>query len=236
MNTNKLSYYFGFLLIILAMSDGVAFGEDVRVLIFSGRNNHDWKATTPVIREILAANGIDSDVTNEPDKCTAEKLEGYDVIVSNYNTFGPKDAKWPDATKKAFTDFIRQGNGHVMVHAGGSSFGDWKEYQQIAAWWGADTGHGRQHAFPINTVEMEHPICEGVYSLWSFDELWHRTKFGEGSKVLMTAYSAKESGGSGEFEPILTAADFGKGRCVNLMLGHDVAAMRRAAFKLLLAP
>jgi hypothetical protein len=56
----------------------------LRVLIFSGLNNHDWKSTTPVIKKALqecARFGV-VDVTDHPAAIDAAKLAGYDVIVS----------------------------------------------------------------------------------------------------------------------------------------------------------
>ena len=39
----------------------------VRVLILSGRNNHDWRTTTPAIRRILDGTGrFDTRVSEEP--------------------------------------------------------------------------------------------------------------------------------------------------------------------------
>jgi len=234
MSHKKVKFAFVFLLFVHMTVSVVSGAKPPRVLIFSGSNNHNWQKTTPAIQEILAESGISSDVTEEPDKCTAEMLSGYDVIVSNYNTLGAKDADWTETTKKAFLDFIRKGNGHVTVHAGGSSFGDWPQYQRIAAWRSPTTGYGPQHAFPINIVEFDHPICSGIYSFRTKDELWHNMAFPAGAQTLATAFSSKEFGGSGKPEPILAVSEFGKGRCVNLALGHDVTAMKMGAFRTLL--
>ncbi len=47
-------------------------------------------------------------------------------------------------------------------------------------------------------------------------------------------YAAKEKGGTGQAEALLCVSGFGRGRCVNLMLGHDVSAMRYPEFQHLL--
>ncbi len=47
----------------------------IRVLILSGRNNHDWRASTPHLRRILDATGkFDVRVTEEPSGLTSESL------------------------------------------------------------------------------------------------------------------------------------------------------------------
>lgn len=76
-----------------------------------------------------------------------------------------------------------------------------------------------------------HPICNGVKTFNTKDELWRNTKFPEGSKVLMTGFSSSKSGGNDTNEPILAVSDYVKGRCVNFMLGHDAKTMENPNFK-----
>lgn len=209
----------------------------IRVLILSGSNNHNWQETTPCLKQILDANDLfQVSVTEHPQTCSAEDLAKADVIVSNWNGFGKDkaDTDWPAPTRAAFLNFIRQGGGHVMVHAGGSSFYDWPEYHQIAASWGPKTSHGPMHSFDVEIADPNHALVRGVKSFSIRDELWNHTKFPENSHVLLTAHSSKEKGGTGQAEALLCVSSFGKGRCVNLMLGHDVSAMRHLAFQHLL--
>src|SRR5262245_46657197 len=82
----------------------------VKVLIITGDHGHDWKATTPHLKELLTKAGHKVDVTESPSKdLTAANLAKYDVLLLNYRNT-PKGAKdrpasvWSDANKKAFTD------------------------------------------------------------------------------------------------------------------------------------
>ena len=50
-------------------------------------------------------------------------------------------------------------------------------------------------------------------------------------KVLATAFSAKDRGGSGQDEPVAMTTEFGRGRCFNLVLGHNAAAMEKPGSK-----
>ena len=228
----------GVVLSVLAFSQIVSAAEQpIRILIYSGANNHNWKQTTAAIENILADAEISVNVTEKPANLSSKKLSKYDVIVSNWNTVSNKNLDWSDKGKQVFLDFVRKGGGHVMVHAGGSSFADWAEYHKIVASWVPTTGHGPYHAFVMNAVDSDHPICAGlnpISSAWTADELWRGTKFPAGSKTLVTAFSSSKSGGDDGFEPVLGVHNFGDGRCVNFMLGHDVAAMQQSVFKLLL--
>ena len=209
----------------------------VRVLILSGSNNHDWQKTTPCLKQIFDANDLfQVSVTEQPDALSAEDLGRVDVIVSNWNAFGKSkaDAQWSPSTKAAYLDFIRQGGGHVMVHAGGSSFYDWPEYHQVAASWGPKTSHGPMHTFTVEVTDPNHALVRGLKPFLIHDELWNNTAFPDDSHVLLTADSAKEKGGTGQAEALLCVSRFGRGRCVNLMLGHDASAMRYLEFEQLL--
>jgi len=113
-------------------------GAALRVLILCGQNNHEWRQTTPMLKSILTASGrFAVEVTEHPEQSDAQTLSRYDALLSNWNTFGnPQFTNWPEATRAALLDFVRRGKGFVVVHAGGCSFYDWPEYQQLvgASW------------------------------------------------------------------------------------------------------
>lgn len=205
-----------------------AAADRLRALIFSGQNNHNWRETTPKLKAILEAEGrFRVDVTDHPEQCDAAMLARYDVLVSDWNTWGqPADANWPEATRAAFLEFVRSGKGHVVVHAGGSSFFDWAEYQQIAgAWWElGQTGHGAPHRFTVKPV-ADHPITRGLQPFSTTDELWVKPGVHSSAKVLAT----------GDGQPLAVVTEFGKGRGFALLLGHSGAFMEHPGFQILLA-
>jgi type 1 glutamine amidotransferase len=209
--------------------------EPLRVLLLSGRNNHEWRVTTPHLRAVCEATGrFRVDVLEKPETITAESLAPYRAVLSNWNAFGaPKEYAWPEAARSALIDFVKKdGRGFASVHAGTSSFPDWEEYQQmgLASWRGSGIGHGRVHAFPVAIAAADHPVTRGLKAFTITDELWHRPPVVEGAQVLATAFSSKESGGSGADEPSTLARAFGKGRSFNTLLGHDLKAMQHPSF------
>jgi type 1 glutamine amidotransferase/HEAT repeat protein len=208
----------------------------VRVLILSGQNNHDWKATTPKLISILEPGGrFALEVTEEPEKLTEATLAKFDVLLSNWNSFGLKNGDWPETARQAYVKFVREGRGVVIVHAGSSSFNNWEDYHKIAgAAWGEATGHGPVHEFEVKIVDREHPITRGLGAFQIRDELWHRAWSIAERHVLATAFSAKDKGGSGADEPVAFTTAFGKGRCFTLLLGHNAEAMEFAGFRALL--
>lgn len=213
--------------------------EPVRALILTGQNNHDWKETTPVLRQILEQSGrFTVEVSERPETMTPESVSNFGVIISNWNSWGEVPVKeWPEAARTALIAFVQKGKGFVSVHAGSSSFYEWPDYQElvITAWKLDETGHGRQHAFRVTPTTVEHPITRGVTPFTIFDELWHRVPVQPGAQILATAYSAKENGGTDQDEPVVMVRKFGEGRSVNILLGHHARAMSHPPFGILLA-
>jgi uncharacterized protein len=204
----------------------------LRVLVFSGQNNHDWKATTPRLKAILEEGGrFTVDVTDAPGTVAPDAFARYDAIVSNWNNWGKTADDWPDGMKQAFLDFVRGGKGVVAVHAACASYPKWDDFQKlVGATWGTGTGHGRIHEFTVTAKDADHPVTKGMTPFTIRDELWHGMAKQPGIQVLATAVSDKASGGSGQDEPIVMATAFGKGRGLNLVLGHDLQAMAGPGF------
>jgi HEAT repeat protein len=199
----------------------------LRVLILSGENNHDWRQTTPKLKSILTASGrFAVDVTEHPEQCDAQTFSRYDALLSNWNAFGnPGATNWPDATRAALLDFVRNGKGFVVVHAGGSSFYDWPEYQQLAgAWWKmGQTSHGSPHEFTVKPLG-DHPITRGMKPFRTTDELWVQPGVGSLARALAI----------GDDQPLAFTLEFGSGRGFALLLGHSAAFMATPGFQSLL--
>lgn len=208
----------------------------LNVLLFSGSNNHDWRQTTPALARILRESGVFAvDVIEEPSVCTAAMLDRYDVIVSNWTNFPSTERPWGRAAEQAVLEFVRSGKGFVVFHGATACFPAWTEFQDlIGATWGQNTGHGHYHRFTVSVADANHPITAGLPGFAIADELWHRMDTRPSAHVLCRAYSTAESGGSGREEPVAFTVEFGRGRCFNLVLGHDVAPMEHPAWRLLM--
>jgi type 1 glutamine amidotransferase/HEAT repeat protein len=239
------------------LADANAKDGKIDVLLVDGQNNHNWRATSPVLLTILADAGLfDVDVATTTKDLSKFRpnFAKYDVVVSNYN-----GADWPEETRKAFVDFIRGGGGLVSVHAADNSFPRWKEYNEmigVGGWggrnekdgpmiyWedgefvhdtrkGSGGSHGSRHAFQLVTRDPEHPITKGLPEKWTHaaDELYSNLRGpAKGMRVLATAFADKKTGGTGRHEPILMTIDYGKGRVFHTTMGHDVGAMNCAGF------
>jgi type 1 glutamine amidotransferase len=169
--------------------------EKLKLLIIDGQNNHNWKATTPVLKKFLTETGrFDVSVaTSPPSKAPPEKWEDFDpdfsqfdVVLSNYN-----GEEWPMRVKTKLESYVEEGGGLVIVHAANNAFPGWPAWNQmIGLGWrnnnfgprvhldndgeevrvskgeGPGAGHGRQHEFAVRVRETEHPVTKGMPAEW----------------------------------------------------------------------
>jgi type 1 glutamine amidotransferase len=256
---NKIRWLLAAILGLVVAGTGAAENKaKLKVLILDGQNNHNWKATTPVLKKILEDSGLFTvDVATAPAKdldTFKPKFSDYNVVVSNYN-----GSRWSKETQEAFVDYVKNGGGFVSVHAANNSFGDWPEYNEIigvGGWGGRNdkTGtyvrfkdgkitkddspgrvgsHGARHPFQMIVRDPKHPITAGLPTEWmhAIDELYDRLRGpAKDLTVLATAYSDKSKGGTGEHEALLMTINYGKGRVFHTALGHDVEAMKCVGF------
>ena len=220
----------------------------VRVLILSGRNNHDWRTTTPLLRRMLDSTGrFDTRVTEEPAALTAEAHGQYQALVVDYN--GPR---WGVTAERAVEEFVRGGGGLVAVHGASYAFGDmellgdnhvptglheppWPEWERMigAAWqMNPKSGHGKRHVFTVRWKDREHPIAAGLPETFTAnDEIYHQLRLQPDIHVLATAFDNAALGGTGREEPVLWTVAYGKGRVFHTALGHDTAAIMEPGFE-----
>lgn len=188
--------------------------------------------------------------TTPPAKATPEPWNGfrplfsdYDVVLSNYN-----GETWPEHARAAFEEFVRNGGGVVNVHAANNPFPDWPAFNEMIglAWRpaafgervtlndkgdvvhtpageGPGAGHGKQHAYTVVVRDRKHPVMEGLPAEWMHpkDELYHGQRGPAlNMNILATSYSDKDSGGSGDHEPMVWWIPYGKGKVFTTLLGH----------------
>ncbi len=179
---------------VLAAGAGAA-KDPIRLLLLDGQNNHDWKATTPVLRDMLLASGRFSvDILTAPPKDAPREAWGsfrpdfskYKVVLSNYN-----GQLWPAECQAAFEKYMREGGGLVIYHAANNAFLEWSEWaRMVGLLWapatygdrvtvdregkvirtpkgeGPGAGHGPQHAYEVILRDIKHPIMRGLPLKW----------------------------------------------------------------------
>lgn len=169
--------------------------DPIKLLIIDGQNNHDWKATTPVLKKALEKTGrFQVDVATTPPAKSPEadwetfrpKFADYQVVLSNYN-----GELWPEPVQKDLEKFVADGGGLVIVHAANNAFPQWVEFNKmIGLGWrdnkfgdrittsadgkiirtakgeGPGAGHGAQHEFNVVVRDPDHPVMAGLPKEW----------------------------------------------------------------------
>lgn len=255
----------------------------IKVLIIDGQNNHGiWPKSTMMMKRDLEQaqlftvdvlrtentwngaqhlkkyplnDGKKYKILKKPvaDANFAPNFEDYDVVISN---FGWKAADWPQSTKIAFENYMKNGGGLVVVHAADNSFGNWVEYNKmigVGGWGGRneksgpflyfegdklirDTSpggggmHGPKHEFVVQNRAKNHPIMAGIPTKWlhTKDELYAKLRGpAENLTVLASAYDKNKSKKN---EPVLMTINYHQGRVFHTTLGHDATAFSSVGF------
>ena len=140
----------------------------IKVLILDGQNNHDWRATTPVIRKILEDSGrFRVDVATAPSskedarqrETFAPPFQQYAVVVSNFSDFGGPTA--PKTLMDKLTKWVADGGGLVAVHAATAGLQKFPEHgRMVGLGWGSPQ-HGDRLAVDASGKVVRTPAGQG---------------------------------------------------------------------------
>ena len=259
-----------FVVFSLLLACTVSARKPIKTLLITGQNNHNWHVSHVVLKQILENSGrfdVDFAISPEQGKDMSGfvlDFSSYQLVVLDYN-----GDSWPEETNRRFLEYVQNGGGVVIYHAADNAFSKWPEFNRICAlggwegrnensgpyvYWkdgklvkdssaGPGGSHGRQHEYVLNGRDKVHPVVKGLPLKWRHakDELYDRMR-GPGNirDILYTAYSDKETNGSGREEPLVFTVDYGNARIFHTMLGHagatteDNIAMQCTGFQVLL--
>ena len=191
----NLAKSLGFIMAMLVAS--VVLAQDkIKAMIVDGQNNHDWKSTTPVLKEVLEKTGrFAVDIATSPAKKAPKEewakfhpeFASYGVVVLNY-----QGETWPDDVKKSFEDYMSGGGGLVVYHFAVAGWPEWDNFNKMIGlgwkkntfgdrWFmddrgkwvrqpkgeGPGNGHGPAHVFDVAICDPDHPITKGFPAKWT---------------------------------------------------------------------
>ena len=239
-----------FIAVALLMNNSCTQKKELKALIVTGQNNHNWQRSHLFLKSILEKSGIFT-VENKISPEKGKDMSGfivdftpYDVVVLDYN-----GDDWPEQTKTNFVNYVKNGGGVVVYHAADNAFPDWPEYNEIiglGGWGDRDESagpyvyiadgkvvrddspgrggsHGAQHEFVVQVFQPDHPILKGLPAKWlhTQDELYSELRGpAKNFEILAYAYADKKYNGDGKNEPMLMTVNYGKGRVFHTAIGH----------------
>ena len=210
------------------------------MLLLSGQNNHDWNGHHPGARghprREREVRGRRS--PRPPEALTAESLERYDVIVSNWNAFGVDagscglvagDPRGVSRLREAGQGSRRGPRGQLLVRRlGGLPAAHPRDLED-----GPDEPRA-QSRVPGPDRRRRSPRDRGPRGVHHHRRALEPARLAEGVEVLASSFSAADEEGTGRWEPSVLAGRFGQGRSLTILLGHDVRAMGTPGFRALL--
>ncbi len=211
--------------VILSLFSGCKNESAYKTLIITGQNNHNWQASSPILKQILDETGLfSSEIMTTPKtggdmKTFNPDFSKYRLVVLDYN-----GDSWSEKTNNAFVEYVKNGGGVVIYHAADNSFPSWKEYNEMIGLggWGdrnqksgpyvyykndqlvTDTSagiggtHGKRREFIVRTRITDHPITKGLPSGWlhGTDELYSLLRGpAKNMQILATAFADSAAGG-----------------------------------------
>ena len=208
----------------------------INVLILSGRNNHEWQKTTPLLVKMYKDSKLFKvNVTEKPDTLTYKDLRKIDVVVSNWNSWPDNDFRMTQEWEHDFMRYVKRGGGVVFIHAGASSFYHWKEYHLIGIGrWGKETKHGEQTRGMVCGFDQKHPITKGIKDFYVVDEIWENTDIHPKAKTIASVSATDEKDGHLIYGPVIFENHFGKGRSFFTILGHNERALLNTGLQTLI--
>lgn len=135
------------------------------------------------LEEICAAEGILTDVSEDPTVFTPENLKKYDAIYfSNSNNKGFDT----EAQKKAFQDFCRSGKGFAALHSANATERDWPWYWNLVG--GKFIRHAPYQEFDVIVIDPDHPSTAPLPKRWTIeDECYYSFQLNPDIHVLLAA-------------------------------------------------
>ena len=202
-------------------------GAAKKVLIVTGMELHDWRATTPVLTEALAQDKrLEVSVSEDPRTLASPQLDAYDVIVLHYQN---NHVDVPTGALANLKRAVEGGKGLVLMHFACGAFIDWPtrtvapDFGVIAGrvWNPKLRGHDPRGPFRVKLSDAAHAITKGLADFDTDDELYTCLDGAAPIRVLATATSKVDH----KDYPIAFVLTPGKGRTFHCALGHDVKAL-----------
>ncbi|MCP4311752.1 MAG: ThuA domain-containing protein [Bacteroidetes bacterium] len=205
-------------------------GEEKRVLIYTkngeGYVHENIAASVAALEKICVAEGILTDVSDQPSVLTGKNLEQYDAIIfSNSNNKGFET----EAQKKAFQEFIWSGGGFAAIHSANATEREWPWYWALVG--GKFIRHAPHQEFDVLVTDPEHPSTSHLPERWTInDECYYSFQLNPDIHVLLSAdMTTVEDEGKDEYPgetfgqqfPLCWCHQFEGGRQWYTALGHD---------------
>lgn len=213
----------------------------LNALLLTGNDHpaHNWKETTPVIKNIFEADSLSEvKVTENPLDLAGLSTNQYDFVILNYCNWEDPEPLNTEA-QNGLLSYLEAGGGLIILHFSNGAFhfslpgageSDWPEYRNIVHQvWDHEGGstHDPYGRFEVAMTDVDHYITRGISGFSTKDELYYNQVGENELPALYTAVSIQ----SEKAEPLAWAYTYKNGRVLQTLLGHGPESYEPEAYR-----
>ena len=131
------------------------------------------------------------------------------------------------AQRMGLQSFVAAGGGLLSLHVAPTSCPDWPEMMKITGggWVWGRSWHPPYTRFDVKVTDKSHPAASGLSDFATDDEIYCDVEIAANVACYMSAWHA------GVERPLAWSHQYGRGRVINLSLGHDRASVENDGFR-----
>ena len=207
-------------------------------LLLTGGHAHDFAATAQVVADLLATEGVTTEITQSLEDAFARMTAGarfdlltvaavrFRMLPERYAPLRGAFAFEMDSTgRRAILDHLGRGGGLLALHTAPICFDDWPEWGAIfgAVWDWDRSGHPPPLPSLVSVTGEVHPVTDGIDDFEVVDEIYHSLT--TEPDVTPLAVSPHE----GRPQPLVWTRTRGPARVAVDLLGHSRASLEHPA-------
>ncbi len=232
MTTMKIAEIAFFLSLLTVTGASGNESEKIKVLVFTGGHDFEQEAFYSLFEgydDIEYTKAVQPKANETFTNGTAQK---YDVLV-----FYDLWQKITEEQKEGFIEYLQSGKGLVALHHCLASYSEWPEFldiiggryllkeQKIDGKMHSTSGYKHDEQIPVNVVDKDHPITQGVDDFEVRDETYSNFYTRPDVHVLLKTDHPNSS------PNLAWTQQYGKGRVAYIQLGHDHHAFNNPNYR-----
>jgi uncharacterized protein len=189
--------------------------NEVKALVIGDYSKAQYHPLTDVDKELMDIfkDKIQVQCTDDYERFQFESLKDFDLCISYTDCWGEKITQQQVG---GILSFVANGGGLLVIHNGISLQSNYEFAQLVGAKF---TGHPAYTKLEMEDSKSQHVIMEGIENFDVEDEPYRYDFNSFSEKTILAEYKYE-----GVVYPAAWAIEYGLGRVVYLMPGHDTAS------------
>lgn len=196
--------------------------KEIKALVVGDYSKAQYHPLTDVDKELMGIfdGNIQLQCTEDYERFQMESLKEFDLCISYTDCWGEKLTQ---AQVGGILSFVSNGGGLLVIHNGISLQSNFEFAQLVGAKF---TGHPPYTKLKVECCKNNHVILEGIDDFEIEDEPYRYDFNNFSEKTVLVEYNQ-----DGVVYPAGWAIQYGMGRIVYLMPGHDTASFKNETYR-----